>query len=386
VTPFSPDAAAKLAGPDWLRAQRVEAAERFAASALPSTDEEIWRYSRIASIDLDAFQPAAVESLVVAGADRVEPVTAPGLLGTAMEAAPDVFAELNTAFSQPLVVRVVPGEVVPDPIVVEHRVSAAGAAVFPRLVVEAGDASEVTVVERFVSPDVHALVVPVVELIARPGAQLRYLAVNELGRQVWMIGHQVARGERDSRSVLATVALGGDYARVRTDARLVGPGAEGEQVAAYFGEGDQMHDFRTLQDHAAPKTRSNLLFKGAVQGRSQSVYTGLIRVRKEAKGTDAFQTNRNLKLSEHAWAESVPNLDIETNDVRCSHASAVGPIDEDQRFYLESRGVPPARAERLIVLGFFADVFERLPVPALVPELEAAVAAKLDRRDREDGR
>jgi Fe-S cluster assembly protein SufD len=387
VTPFSPDAAANLDGPDWLRVQRVEAVERFAGSPLPSTDEEIWRYSRIASLDLDAFQPAAVQSVVVAGGGRVEPVTEPGLLGAAIEAAPDVFAELNTAFAdQPLTVRVPRGEVVPEPVVIEHRVSTAGAAVFPRLVVEAGEASEITVVERFVSADVHALVVPVVELIARPGAHLRYLAVNELGRQVWLIGHQVARGERDSRSVLATVALGGDYARVRTDARLVGPGAEGEQVAAYFGEGDQMHDFRTLQDHAAPKTRSNLLFKGAVQGRSQSVYTGLIRVRKEARGTDAFQTNRNLKLSEHAWAESVPNLDIETNDVRCSHASAVGPIDEDQRFYLESRGVPPDLAERLIVLGFFADVFERLPVPSLVPELEAEVAAKLDRREREEGR
>ena len=142
-----------------------------------------------------------------------------------------------------------------------------------------------------------------------------------------------------------------------------------------------MHDFRTLQDHAAPKTRSNLLFKGAVQGHAQSVYTGLIRVRKEARGTDAFQTNRNLKLSEHAWAESVPNLEIETNDVRCSHASTVGPIDEEQRFYLESRGVPPGLAERLIVLGFFDEVLDRLPVPSLVPDLVAEVSAKLDRRD-----
>ncbi len=142
-----------------------------------------------------------------------------------------------------------------------------------------------------------------------------------------------------------------------------------------------MHDFRTLQDHAAPKTRSNLLFKGALAGHAQSVYTGLIKVRKEARGTDAFQTNRNLKLSEHAWAESVPNLEIETNDVRCSHASAVGPIDEDQRFYLESRGVPTAIAERLIVLGFFDEVLEQLPAPALVPQLRARVAEKLDARD-----
>ena len=119
-----------------------------------------------------------------------------------------------------------------------------------------------------------------------------------------------------------------------------------------------MLDFRTFQDHAAPDTTSNLLFKGAVGDQAASVYTGLIQVEKNARGTNAFQTNRNLKLSDDAWAESVPNLEIENNDVHCSHASTVGPIDEDQRFYLESRGVPPEVAERLIVAGFFDEVLE----------------------------
>ena len=108
----------------------------------------------------------------------------------------------------------------------------------------------------------------------------------------------------------------------------------------YFGDGDQMLDFRTLQDHRAPDCTSDLMFKGVVDDRSHSVYSGMIRVRPEGRGTNAFQTNRNIKLSEDAWAESVPNLEIENNDVRCSHASTVGPIDVEQRFYLESRGVP----------------------------------------------
>jgi Fe-S cluster assembly protein SufD len=141
-----------------------------------------------------------------------------------------------------------------------------------------------------------------------------------------------------------------------------------------------MLDFRTFQDHAAPDTTSNLLFKGAVGGHSRSVYTGLIRVRKNARGTNAFQTNRNIKLSEGAWAESVPNLEIENNDVRCSHASAVGPIDEDQRFYLESRGVPTPVAERLVVTGFFDEVLSRLPVPGAAAALRDLVADKLDRQ------
>src|SRR3954462_11282458 len=144
-----------------------------------------------------------------------------------------------------------------------------------------------------------------------------------------------------------------------------------------------MLDFRTFQDHRAPDTTSNLLFKGAVGGHSRSVYTGLIRVRKSARGTNAFQTNRNLKLSDHAWAESVPNLEIENNDVRCSHASTVGPVDEDQRFYLESRGVPTAVAERLIVAGFFDEVLERLVLPSGsdLAEVRAELSGKLDRRD-----
>ena len=117
--------------------------------------------------------------------------------------------------------------------------------------------------------------------------------------------------------------------------------------------------------------------------RSRSVYTGLIRVAKGAHGTNAFQTNRNIKLSEEAWAESVPNLQIENNDVHCSHASAVCPIDEEQRFYLESRGIPPDVAERLVVLGFFDEVLDQMPVGPFAAELRAQVEAKLARRTRE---
>src|SRR5205085_3036718 len=121
-----------------------------------------------------------------------------------------------------------------------------------------------------------------------------------------------------------------------------GPGAEAELLAAYFGSGTQIHDFRTMQDHHAPKTTSDLLFKGVLTDTSRSVYSGLIRIRPGASGSAAFQTNRNLVLGEGAHADSVPNLEIEENDVKCSHASAVGPVDPDQRFYLEARGVPSA--------------------------------------------
>ena len=176
------------------------------------------------------------------------------------------------------------------------------------------------------------------------------------------------------------MGLGGEYARSRTDCHLVGRGATGNLHAVYFGEGSQTLDFRTFQQHAAPDTTSNLLFKGAVDDHSRSVYTGLIKVEKDARGTNAFQTNRNLKLSEHAWAESVPNLEIETNDVRCSHAPTVGPVDPDQRFYLESRGVPTEVAERLVVAGFFDEVLSEVPVPGVAPMAQAAIDERLDQR------
>ena len=215
------------------------------------------------------------------------------------------------------------------------------------------------------------LVVPVLQVRAGQAARVSYLGVNELADTAWQIGHQQAVGDRDSTVTLATVALGGHYARVRTEARISGPGGSTRQVALYFAGGEQMHDFRTIQDHDAPHTTSDLLFKGAVQDHSRSVYTGLIKIRKHARGTTAFQTNRNLTLSEGAWAESVPNLEIETNDVKCSHASTVGPIDPEQRFYLESRGIPTQIAERLIVLGFFDEVLDQLPVGPLADDCAA---------------
>jgi Fe-S cluster assembly protein SufD len=184
----------------------------------------------------------------------------------------------------------------------------------------------------------------------------------------------------DATLTSSHVALGGDYARSRTDCRLIGKGATGNLQAIYFGENEQTLDFRTFQKHDAPKTTSNLLFKGAVDDHSRSVYTGLIKVEKVATGTNAFQTNRNLKLSEHAWAESVPNLEIETNDVKCSHASTVGPVDLEQLFYLESRGVPTDVAERLVVAGFFQEVLEAFPVPGVIGLVNDAIEQRLDRR------
>nr|WP_249419981.1 Fe-S cluster assembly protein SufD [Rhabdothermincola salaria] len=304
-------------------------------------------------------------------------------LGAVAEHPIDVFAALNDACTaEPLLVSVPRGLTVDVPIVIADWVDQDGAAVFPRLVVRVGEDAEAKVVVWQGSEDVAAFVAPVVELDVARAARLSYGEVQDRTGRVWQITSQVGRADADATLTGSHAGLGGDYARVRTDCGLVGRGATGNLQAVYFGERSQTLDFRTFQDHVAPDTTSNLLFKGVVGDQSRSVYTGRIRVEKEARGTNAFQTNRNIKLSEDAWAESVPNLEIENNDVHCSHASTVGPIDEEQRFYLESRGVPTEIADRLIVAGFFDEVLEQFPVPGVRPLIEAAIEARLDRREQ----
>jgi len=382
---FAAVAPADLAGGEQLTRTRERALARFEAGPLPTDADEIWRYSRVNELVPGAWSPAArptvlappegippaeavtVDGYIAAVADhraaRIERATA-GIDTLSSQAQPwDAFVELNTAQApEPLVIDVAPGTVVDEPVVVVHWAGTGGSVIFPRVVVRAGQGASVTVVEHHLSADVRAWSDPVTELHVGDGAHVSHVTVQELGPTVWQTGYLAARVGRDAVLRAATVALGGDYARSRTDSTVEGTGGSAELAALYCGSGAQMHDFRTLQDHIGAKSYSDLLFKGAVVDEARSAYSGLIRVRRGAVGTHAFQTNRNLVLSDTGLATySVPNLDIEENDVSCSHASATGPIDADQRFYLESRGVPPEVAEGLIVLGFFDEVVERLP-------------------------
>jgi Fe-S cluster assembly protein SufD len=320
--------------------------------------------------------------LATCDADELE-----GVLGAASDASPDAFTLLHDAFlAGGAYIRVPQGVTVEHPIVVLHWSEGDGLVSFPHTLVVAEDGAQVTVFDRYGSTDTGPgttghVVDAVVELLLGDNAHVRYLSVQEHGPRTWQIALQRAHLGRDATLQSAVVALGGEYARLRSEARLDGKGAESDLTAVYFGDGNQMLDFRTLQDHVAPNTRSELLFKGAVEDHAKSVYTGLIRIREGAQKTNAHQTNRNLVLTEGAEAYSVPNLEIEADDVRCSHASAVGPIDDDQLYYLATRGVPPEEAERLVVLGFFDDVFDRLPVRSLVAPLRRSVIEKLEHRD-----
>jgi Fe-S cluster assembly protein SufD len=425
MTAFTVDAAHALGGPDWLAARRAVAAEQLAGITWPTPAEEIWRYSRIDELDLDRYTPFREEELGRAGDERapgggpwaaevgdhaamivvrdgrvvhheIDPaLEAKGvqvcgiatcedpkvqeLLGRVSSATPDAFTTLHDAFlAGGAFIDLPPGVVIEQPILILHWCEGDGRASFPHTLVHLGEGAQATVLDRFGSPATDHLVDAVTELLIDDNAHLRYLSVQEHGPRTWHLGVQRADLGRDATVRSSAVAIGGDYARLRSEARLGGQGGESDQLAVYFGDGTQMLDFRTLQDHDAPYTRSDLLFKGAVEDTARSVYSGLVRLRKPAQKARAYQTNRNLVLTEGASAESIPNLEIEANDVQCSHASTVGPIDDDQLYYLESRGVPPQEAERLIVLGFFDDVFARLPVSALTRRLRATVIEKLE--------
>ncbi len=408
--PFTPDAARALPGPEWLVARREAAAERFMFSAAPTSDAEEWRYSPIADFNLGSYRVAAngtdtrsgptfdgaaavincINGQIVAVTSAVPLAEAgvtvgsvsdvgPGaeLLGSVADEASDYFTVLNDAFAvDPVVIDVADGVTIDSPIVVCNHTVGAKTASFPRLVVRAGHDADVRVLDMQVSSG-PVLVVPVVELDVSPAGRLGYLNIQQLHSDSWQLGSHLARVGSDASLVAASAGFGGAYARTRAVTQLVGRGANGDLLSLYFGAGSQMLDFRTYQDHAAPDTTSNLTYKGAVGDWARSIYSGLIRVRPQARGSNAFQTNRNLKLSENAWAESVPNLEIENNEVQCSHASTVSPVDEDHVFYLESRGVPTAAAERLIVTGFFDEVLDTLPVVLAVPAIRAAIDTKL---------
>lgn len=420
VTPhtFTAEASAGLTGPDWLRGRRAAAYEAFASCPMPSESEEVWRYSPINALALDDFAPPtndgpapAGDQLLAALTTALGPIagsvlvhngragafTTPGptaegftfgraddvagssaMLGAVLDGG-DALVRLNDAFApDPVFVDVPDGVDVGAPVLIVHWCD--GASAFPRTCVRTGAGSRLSVVEVFAGAEGtdRTLVVPVTELAAADGASLSYVSLQILGTSAWSIARLAAHGGGTSVLRTFTVGLGAAYDRVRADVSVEGRDARSEILSAYLGDQTQVHDIRTLQDHVAPRTTSELLCQGAVAGTSRSVYSGLIRVHRGAVRSDVCQTNHNLVLDEGAHADSVPNLDILENDVRCSHASTVGPIDEDQRYYIESRGVVPEIAEGLIVRGFFDAIIERSPVPEVVPFLQREVHDRLD--------
>lgn len=241
-----------------------------------------------------------------------------------------------------------------------HRVS--GRAVVPCLLAIVDRGSRLTLAEHYESaPDTQLLAVSVRELYAAPGAELRVASLQEWGAKTYHIGEDWVRAERDARVDWVTLLLGGRVSKMMVSCDVHEPNANALMSGLFFASEDQHIDQKTLQLHSAPHTYSNLLYKGAVKDNGHSVYQGIIEAAPGAIKVDAYQMNNNLILSEGARADSLPGLQIDADDLKCSHGATIGNLDPNQLFYLRARGLPEAEARQLLVMAFFEEVIARVP-------------------------
>ncbi len=276
---------------------------------------------------------------------------------------------------------------VPDGVTVELPIEALSWAtgktgqLFDRTLVVAGRGSHVTVIDRYGSPDISGRVISssVVEVFAGEDADVEHVSVIDWGSGARH--HAVLRAQvgRDARARSVVVTLGGDVVRVEPTMVVAGPGADARALGLYFADGNQHFEHRVISRHEAPQAYSNLLYKGAIKDTAHTIFFGNLIVPPGAPGTDAYQTNRNLVLNDGARAETIPFLEIETAEVKCSHAGAVSRVDDEHLFYLESRGVPRDQAKQLIVEGFCQEVLDEVGLDELRDELSAAIAKKVRR-------
>lgn len=407
MTALDTDNLARIADkvPSWRRPQMESAFKVYSSLEEPTGVEEDWRY-----VDYDMpFSGLAVPE--EAGGQlppgpflaSVEKTSGHVLVvdGQVIEAESDVvdlrrladvddrdftvvspdhnkLAAAHAAFANDAVfVDIVPGQVVDTPLVIEVHGTAEGTVSFPHVSIKVGENAEAKVLLVYRSAEeARLLMVPEVALDVADGGNLRFMSVQGLDHAATNVVHQRMRLGRDATGRLGEVGLGAKLGRLDLGIRLEGDGSSSEVVGLFFGEGEQTLDYRMLITHVGRSTTSDVFLKGAVEDDAQSVFTGLLRIEKNAQKTSTFETNRNLVLSENAKAHSVPNLEILCDDVVCGHGSSVGPLEEDHLYYLQSRGLGRERAERLLIKGFFREVIDRLPIEGL----EAPVSEEVFRR------
>ena len=254
-----------------------------------------------------------------------------------------------------------------------------GLAYFDHLLVWLEPGARATLVVEWASPDesTEALHVGVVEVHVAEDAELTWVELQSWGTHMWNFTHERAQVGRNARLNWILGAVGSKLTKSFMDVDLVAPGAEGYMSGFYFADDHQHLDHDTQQNHLAPHTTSDLLFKGAVKDAARSVWQGLIYVAPGAQGTDGYQANRNLVLNSGAQADSIPGLEIMANEVRCTHGATVSRMDEEQIFYMRTRGVPRKEAERLLIEGFFAEILDRIPFEKIRERFRAGIARKM---------
>ncbi|MBX3414381.1 MAG: Fe-S cluster assembly protein SufD [Pirellulales bacterium] len=414
----------RRAEPPWLVRLRREAWERFLALPMPTTSDEEWRRTDIRLLRLDRYalptelpaEPALPPALLTAGVElggravsldslpvsqqldecwskkgvlfgsldalaAEHPELVQRFLYSAVDAHYDRFAALSAAcWSGGTLVYVPRGVVVDQPLHVLSALSRGGTDL-GRLLIVLDEGAEATVLSETAGGDDNGFHTGAVELIVRPGARLRYVNLQHWGSGVWHFAHQKAVVDRDASLQWTIGALGGKLAKVNQHVSLVGAGADAQVNGVMFTEGKQHLSYHTLQRHEIDHCRSDLLYKGALQDNSRLVWRGMIKVDPGAQKTDAYQRNDNLVLSEHARADSIPGLEIEADDVRCTHGSTAGRVDDEQIFYARCRGLTRKEAVRMIVAGFFQQVFDRITIESVREALGLAIGRKIREYD-----
>jgi Fe-S cluster assembly protein SufD len=382
--------------PDWLGKRRRGALATYERLPNPSKTDEEWRRTDISGLNTAQFSELehkngsrldAVASLprgvilepLRAAAEKHPQLVEP-LLFSLIKTDRDRFTALHAAFFTGGTFLYVPdGVEIAEPIVAQHTSHAGGTAFLPHTLIVAGRGARFHYLDEYIGQDDEpaAYRSGSAEIFVGEGAEVGYVSVQKWGRNAWHFGDQRARLGKDAKLRLFSVTLGGLFSKTRVEASLVGQGADAELKSIYLASGKQFFDFHTLQDHQVGNTRSDLLFKGALQDTARTVYAGLIRIEKGAARSDAYQANRNLVLSDHAKATSIPMLEIDNNDVRCTHGATVGPVDPQHMFYLRSRGIPEQTAKRMLVQGFFGDVLDRIPFEHARTLIEAELETRL---------
>ncbi len=319
---------------------------------------------------LDAWMASQDDDLV----ERFRPY-----LFAAVDGSADKFAALHAACWSGGVVLYVPrGLVVEQPL---HMLSALspGGVDFGHVLIILDEGAEATVLAETASREAAAIGLHcgAIEIYLRPRARLRYVNLQDWGTGVWHFAHQHALVDRHATLQWTIGALGGRLAKVNQHVSLIGPHSETQVNGVMFTEGKQHLSYHTLQHHQAPACKSDLLYKGALQDTSRLVWRGMIKVDRDAQKTDGYQRDDNLLLSEDARADSIPGLEIQADDVKCSHGATAGCVDDELIFYAGCRGLNRQEAIRLIVTGFFQQVFDRVTIPSVRDALAAAVGRRI---------
>jgi Fe-S cluster assembly protein SufD len=416
--------------PDWFREQQQAAWKEFEALSKPTRKDQAWRFSNVNLLDLTPFnyggrladeerteileQSRGLDQvggrMIFAGDQLIERdvisdqlkkrgvifqsleramvehtelfrkhfMSQPARLGSAK------FAALHQALvSSGTFIYVPRGVEIELPIEIFHWLNGENASAFPHLLLVTDELAKVTVIEHFRSLDPYrgneqpvGFACGVNDLIAGPGAKVTYVCAQNWGDKVVALQMNSTTVDHDAAAMSLNLNLGSRYSRFESLSRLIGEGGRSDLLAVSVAKDQQEFDARTLQDHISPHTASDLLYKNALDDRARCTFGGLIRVEPHAHFTDAYQKVRNLLLSDDAEANSMPGLEILADNVRCTHGATSGQIDEDELFYLRTRGIPVPVAQRLIVTGFLDEVIQRLDHAEIADHLHRLIEEK----------